>query len=75
MTAGTHRVVVADPLAQNGIEMLRRELDVVVAPDKEALQQSIADSDALVVRSRTKVTSDLLDRGRRADGDAHRIPR
>jgi D-3-phosphoglycerate dehydrogenase len=59
------RVVVADPLAQNGLELLRERLQVVVATDQEDLQHRISDSDALVVRSRTRVTADLLDQGAR----------
>jgi D-3-phosphoglycerate dehydrogenase len=56
------RVVVADPLAQGGIELLRSALDVVVPADESALRDAVGSTDALIVRSRTKVTSDLLDR-------------
>jgi D-3-phosphoglycerate dehydrogenase len=56
-----HRVLVADPLAQNGLDRLREQLDVVVAADGEAVRANIAQSDALVVRSRTRVTADLLE--------------
>ncbi|GAC1324312.1 MAG: hypothetical protein NVS2B16_02800 [Chloroflexota bacterium] len=62
---GAPRVVVADPLAQNGIALLRRELEVLEASDQVSLNAGIVDSDALVVRSRTKVTADLLARGPR----------
>lgn len=61
----TPRVLVADPLAENGLALLRRHLEVVVAPDGETLQETIGQSDALVVRSRTRVTADLLDHGSR----------
>ena len=58
-------VVVADPLAENGLSLLRQQATVVVAEDRAALQERIAESDALVVRSRTKVTADLLERSER----------
>jgi D-3-phosphoglycerate dehydrogenase len=38
---------------------------VVLPPDQSALQDAVPSSDALIVRSRTRVTSDLLDRGDR----------
>lgn len=59
------RVIVADPLAQNGLDLLRQHLQVVITPDQEALRKSIPESDALVVRSRTRVTADLLEQGTR----------
>lgn len=59
------RVVVADPLAPGGLALLRASLDVVQPPDEDTLREAVSTSDALVVRSRTRVTPDLLDRGRR----------
>lgn len=59
------RVVVADPLAAGGLDLLRTRLDVVLPPDEGALRAAVPSSDALIVRSRTKVTSDLLDQGDR----------
>lgn len=59
------RVVVADPLAAGGLQMLRAELEVLLPPDETSLQEAVPSSDALIVRSRTRVTSDLLDRGSR----------
>ncbi len=64
-TQDAPRVVVADPLAQNGLDLLRERLEVVVARDQEELRQIIPQSDALVVRSRTRVTADLLEQGSR----------
>lgn len=61
----TPRVVVADPLALNGINLLREAAEVIVAADQEALHASLPESDALIVRSRTMVTADLLDLGPR----------
>ena len=59
------QVLVADPLAPAGIDLLRSKLDVVEAGDGEALLATLPTSDALIVRSRTRVTSDLLDRAGR----------
>src|SRR5919108_2252094 len=61
------KVLVADPLAEAGLEILRREADVTVQtglpPDR--LLEVIGGFDALVVRSATKVTADVLAAGRR----------
>jgi D-3-phosphoglycerate dehydrogenase len=56
-------VVVADPLAGGGIELLRQHLDVVVPGDADELRTWLAASQALIVRSRTRVTADLLENG------------
>ena len=61
------RILVADPLAEDGLERLRRAGDVtVVSKLKEAeLIEQIPDFDALVVRSETRVTAKVLDAGRK----------
>lgn len=55
------KIVVAEPVAQAGIELLRAqpELDVVVTNPKEYAQH-LSDCDALLVRSAVKVTADVL---------------
>jgi len=65
MEMHTPRVVVADPLAVNGINLLREAAEVIVAADQDALHASLPESDALIVRSRTMVTADLLALGPR----------
>jgi D-3-phosphoglycerate dehydrogenase len=57
------RILVADPIAGDGVERLRAagEVDVATGLDPDALRERIADYDALVVRSETKVTAELLD--------------
>jgi len=56
----TGRVVVREPIAEAGIELLRAHgLDVVVDADSP-LDTLLGDADALIVRSATKVTSDVL---------------
>jgi D-3-phosphoglycerate dehydrogenase len=58
------KVLVAEKLAAAGIERLREHLDTDVRTGltPEELAEIIADYDALIVRSATKVTADLLDR-------------
>ncbi len=59
----TPRILVADPLSTNGIDLLRNHADVIVAADAAQLADGLPNSDALIVRSRTKVTADVLARG------------
>ncbi|HST17115.1 MAG TPA: phosphoglycerate dehydrogenase [Gaiellaceae bacterium] len=59
MTAAA-RVVVREPIAEAGIELLRAHgLDVVVDADSP-LESLLGDADALIVRSATKVTAEVL---------------
>jgi D-3-phosphoglycerate dehydrogenase len=64
----TFRALVADPLSAGGLEILRDGggVDVVVRDDisPEALLEAIPEFHALVVRSRTRVTRDVLASGR-----------
>jgi D-3-phosphoglycerate dehydrogenase len=59
------RILVADPLAEDGLERLRRAGDVtVVSKLAEAeLIERIPEFDALVVRSETRVTAPILEAG------------
>ncbi len=64
----THRIVIADSLQRSGIDILRAsgaEVVEVKPEERPRLPEIIADADALVVRSMTKVTADLLRAGRR----------
>src|SRR5215471_15385344 len=61
------RILVADPLAEDGIERLRRAGEVTVAvklPEDELIRR-IPDYDALVVRSETRVTAPIIEAGTR----------
>jgi D-3-phosphoglycerate dehydrogenase / 2-oxoglutarate reductase len=58
------RITVADPLAQGGIDVLRAHADVVVTNSATELAEHLPVSDALIVRSRTVVTAELLSLGR-----------
>lgn len=62
------RIVIADPLHEAGLRLLTEtgaELVEVAAEDKERLPELLADADALIVRSGTRVTADLLRAGTR----------
>jgi D-3-phosphoglycerate dehydrogenase / 2-oxoglutarate reductase len=61
----TPRILVADPLSSHGIDLLRGHAEVVVAADAAELANGLPHSDALIVRSRTKVTADILAQGDR----------
>jgi len=57
------RILIADPLEASGLEILRAagaEVVVLQAADRTRLPELLADFDALVVRSATKVTRHLL---------------
>jgi len=61
------RVLVADPLAEDGVARLQESADVEVRTGlREAdLVSAIGDFDALIVRSETRVTAAVLESGRR----------
>lgn len=58
------KVLVSDPIAPEGIEILKRvaDVDVKTGLPKEELANIIGDYDALAVRSETKVTAEVLAR-------------
>jgi D-3-phosphoglycerate dehydrogenase len=61
------KVLVADPIADEAIELMRKEgLEVDVRTDisHEELLNIIENYDALIVRSRTKVTKEVIDRAK-----------
>ena len=59
------RVLVAEKIAQSGIEMLKQEFDVEVKTDltPEQLVAEIPGYDALIVRSATKATREVIQAG------------
>jgi D-3-phosphoglycerate dehydrogenase len=61
------RILVADPLAEDGLERLRRagEVTVVSKLGEAELIERIPEFDALVVRSETRVTALILEAGRK----------
>src|SRR5215210_3882897 len=56
------RILVTEPLSERGIELLRRDFQVDVREDLvgEGLAEAIAPYDALIVRSQTRVTPEVL---------------
>ena len=63
-----HRVLVADDLSAEGVAILRKaglDVDVRVGMKPEELEAAIGDYDAIAVRSATKVTARVLEKGAR----------
>src|SRR5207253_9232501 len=58
------RVLVREPIAEAGIELLRERFDVDVDPNGD-LAGKIGDYDAIVIRSATKLDADLIARADR----------
>src|ERR687885_985321 len=56
------RILVSDPLAEAGVETLRREaaVDVRTGLPPDELRRVLPEYDALIVRSETSVTAELL---------------
>jgi D-3-phosphoglycerate dehydrogenase len=54
------KIVVADRISDRGIELLREPGWIVAQPAKDSLSRELADADGLVVRSATRVTTELL---------------
>ena len=57
------KVLIADPLAQEGVDMLGEyaQVDVKTKQKPEEIKAIIGDYDALIVRSQTKVTADIIE--------------
>src|SRR5262249_2497959 len=59
----TMKVIVADKISERGVKLLKEQREWrIVQTTKETLHGEIADADALIVRSATKVTAQLLDK-------------
>src|SRR5919109_4995434 len=60
------KVLIAEPLAEAGVELLRahHDVDARAAMTREELLAAIGDVDALVVRSATRVDAEVLEAGR-----------
>src|ERR1700681_104140 len=59
------KVIVADKISERGVELLRAAGWNVVLTTKDNLIAEIADAEALIVRSATKVTPELMDKAPR----------
>ncbi len=65
---GQFRVLVCDPIAEEGLAYLRQYVQVDVAEKRlspEELAERIANYDAIIVRSATKVPREVIERGKR----------
>lgn len=63
------KVLITDPISDQGIEKLQQSPDIQVIQksklSREELLTAIEDADALLVRSQTKVTAEVIDKARR----------
>ena len=61
------RVLVKEKIAEAGVELLRRDFDVELGLEMAdgELEQRIAEFDAILIRSATKMTADLIERATR----------
>ncbi len=61
------KILVADPVAKEGIEALKAqaEVDVKIGLKPEELKSIIGDYEALIVRSETKATADIIRAGKK----------
>ena len=61
------KILIADPIAQEGIDLLKGQADVDVKTGMEPkeLLDAVGEYDALVVRSETKVTADVIEAGKK----------
>jgi len=60
------KVLITDPIGSSGIEKLKQSgLEVVEEMDLKKCVELIEDADILIVRSRTRVTRDLIDKGKK----------
>jgi D-3-phosphoglycerate dehydrogenase len=58
------RVLITEPIAEAGIELLRERFEVDIEPNGD-LAEKIGAYDAIVIRSATKLTADVLERADR----------
>ena len=56
------KVIVADKISERGVELLKKSSLNTVVTTKETINAELADADALIVRSATRVTRDLLEK-------------
>jgi D-3-phosphoglycerate dehydrogenase len=62
-----HRVLIKEPIAESGVELLRSEFEVELGLEMsdEELAERIGEFDAILVRSGTQLTADLIERADR----------
>ena len=62
---GEMKVIVADKISERGVALLKQTGWNIVQTTKETLAGELPDADALIVRSATKVTPELMDKAPR----------
>src|SRR5229473_3131129 len=63
---GSMKIIVADKISERGVQLLQEQPGWnTVLTTKDTLNAEIADADALIVRSATKVTAELLDQAKK----------
>src|SRR5271165_7337691 len=55
------KVIVADKIAERGLELLKKTGWNIVSTTKDTLSAELPDAEALIVRSATRVTPELMD--------------
>ncbi len=67
LTDPVAKVLVKEKIADAGVELLRREFEVELGIDwdEATLAERIGEFDAIIIRSGTKLTADLIERGER----------
>ena len=60
--APVHRILVKEPIAESGVDLLRRDFEVELGLDwtDGELARRIGEYDAIIIRSATKMTSELI---------------
>ena len=58
------KILVREPIAEAGIDLLRKRFDVDVEPDGD-LEATIGNYDAIIIRSGTDLTEELLEHAER----------
>jgi D-3-phosphoglycerate dehydrogenase / 2-oxoglutarate reductase len=66
-SAGRARVLVKEKIGESGMQLLREHFDVDVGVDwsEEELNARLGEYDGIVIRSATKMTAELIERGER----------
>src|SRR5499433_2204308 len=59
---GVMKVIVADKISERGVELLKKSGLNTVLTSKDSISAELAEADALIVRSATRVTKELLEK-------------
>jgi D-3-phosphoglycerate dehydrogenase len=59
------KVIVADKISERGVDLLKQTGWTIVQTTKETIEKELADTEALIVRSATRVTPELMEKAPR----------